>query len=57
MTITKILATSDTHFQFDSSKWPSCDVFIHAGDLMMSGKEKESIRRIVTGKQIGRAHV
>lgn len=41
MTITKILATSDTHFQFDSSKWPTCDVFIHAGDLMMSGEEKE----------------
>lgn len=33
----KILATSDTHFSFDSTDWPDADVFIHAGDLMYEG--------------------
>lgn len=33
----KIVATSDTHFQFDVTKIPEGDVFIHAGDLMYTG--------------------
>lgn len=37
----KILATSDTHFPFDSSEWPEADVFIHAGDLMYTGYPDE----------------
>ena len=39
--MTKILATSDTHFAFDGGCWPRCDVFIHAGDIMYSGKPEE----------------
>jgi len=50
----KILATADTHFNFDAqainetnelrgqSRWfPECDVFVHAGDLMYHGTEGE----------------
>lgn len=37
----KILATSDTHFPFDSKEWPDADVFIHAGDFLTRGDVKE----------------
>lgn len=39
--ITKIVATSDTHFPFDAGKIPYGDIFIHAGDLMYSGLPDE----------------
>jgi 3',5'-cyclic AMP phosphodiesterase CpdA len=37
----RIVATSDTHFDFDPSDWPEADVFIHAGDLMYTGQVDE----------------
>lgn len=39
--MTRIVATSDTHFQFDTSLIPDGDIFVHAGDLMLTGKERE----------------
>lgn len=37
----KILATADTHFDFDPSNWPAADVFAHVGDLMYEGLPPE----------------
>ena len=37
----RLLATSDTHYEFDSSQWPEADVFLHVGDLMYSGYPDE----------------
>lgn len=48
----RILATSDTHFNFDPKKvgggnwFPEHDVFIHAGDLMYHGTESEWMGRV-----------
>ena len=37
----KLLAISDTHFEFDSGYWPEADVFLHVGDLMYTGYPDE----------------
>lgn len=63
----RILATSDTHFNFDAdalaqrmsiftgeypSWFPECDVFIHAGDLMYHGTEGEWNGRVESLKTV-----
>jgi Icc-related predicted phosphoesterase len=37
----RLIATSDTHFKVDISTIPDGDVFVHAGDLMTTGYQKE----------------
>lgn len=44
----RIVATSDTHFQFDNRLIPDGDVFIHAGDFMYSGYLTEWNDRVVS---------
>lgn len=44
----RVVCTSDTHFPFDQSMIPSGDVFLHAGDLMYTGYEKEWLPRLLS---------
>lgn len=44
----KIVATSDTHFPFDTSNIPDGDVFILAGDMMYTGQVDEWAPRLAS---------
>lgn len=44
--MTRIVATSDTHFGFSPDQIPDGDVFIHAGDLMYTGAPNEWTSRL-----------
>ena len=48
----KIVATSDTHFPFDDRLIPDGDVFLHGGDLMSSGYEREWYSRVESLKNL-----
>lgn len=37
----KLMATSDTHFEFDASEWEPAEVAIHCGDSMLQGTAAE----------------
>lgn len=42
----RLIATSDTHFDFKPEWVPDGDVFIHAGDFMLSGYVDEWYKRV-----------
>lgn len=46
--MTRIVATSDTHFPFDNNLIPDGDVLIHAGDLMYRGDPGEWDSRLAS---------
>jgi len=52
----RLVATSDTHFNFPASFVPDGDVFLHCGDLMYTGYQDEWEGRLASLAALPHAH-